>query len=168
MSDLTIKHNLNSGLLELILEGSLNEGASFGNIDLSSVQEMFIDFNGLGFINSTGIGKWVKWMQVLEVDHPGITLNFCNCPKIIIDQVNAVRGFLPKTAKIESFWLPYYCEESDRREFILLSRGKDYMEETSEGKDWVNMPDCNCSETQTPCEPDIMPAKYFSFLKKKS
>lgn len=165
MSDLNIKHSTNSGITELVLEGSLNESANFSDITLSSVDEIYIDFNALSFINSTGISQWVKWMTQLESDHPGIKLNFYNCPKIIIDQVNAVKGFLPKSGKIESFWLPFYCDESDRREFALMTRGKDFQEATADEKEWVNIPECNCSETKTPCEPDIMPAKYFAFLK---
>ena len=109
----------------------------------------------------------VNFVAVVKTNFPGIKVSFYNCPKIIVDQINAVRGFLPSTARVESFWIPFYCEESDRREFILLTRDKDYKEENSEGKDWITIPECTCSETKTPCEPDIMPAKYFAFLKAK-
>lgn len=168
MSDLSIQQNSNGAVLEILLDGSLNETLDLSGVDLGSASEIHIDFNGVTSINSTGINKWVQWTQKLEEVHRGKEVNFCNCPKIIIDQINAVKGFMPNNARIESFWIPFYCEESDRREFLLLTRGKDFMESTSDGEQWINIPDCNCSETSTPCEPDIMPAKYFAFMSRSS
>lgn len=166
MQKLSLKVNRKGEDLELILEGSLNEETDLSPVPLEGIKSLFIDFNAVTFINSTGINKWVRWTTLLEENYRSISIMFCNCPKIIVDQLNAVKGFLPANAKVESFWLPYYCDESDRREFVLLTRGNEFMEETPEGPEWANLPECNCSETKTPCEPDIMPAKYFAFMKK--
>ena len=168
MNDLNITSNSSAGVLELVLEGSLNEAAKFDSIDMSSINEIFIDFNAVTFINSTGINKWVAWMNELESSYREAQISFCNCPKIIVDQLNAVKGFLPLNARVESFWLPFYCEDSDRREFMLMTREKEFKEESTEGPEWVNIPECNCSQSNTPCDPDIMPTKYFAFMKKRT
>lgn len=166
--DLKIQHSLNVGILELVLEGSFNESTVFDDVPIKGVEEIYVDFNGVKFINSTGINKWVRWTQTLETDYPTVKMKFFNCPKVIVDQINAVKGFLPKNAKVESFWLPFYCDESDRREYVLLTRETDFSEEIGAEKQWVNIPECQCSESSTPCEPDIMPAKYFAFLKART
>lgn len=167
MKDLKVASQVNGSVMEILLEGSINETTDLSVVPLEGIEELFIDFNAVSFINSTGINKWIQWTNDLEQNHAKVTANFSNCPKIIIDQINSVKGFLPSTARVESFWLPFYCDESDRHEYVLLTRGKDFMEENTEGEEWVKIPDCNCAETQTPCEPDIMPAKYFAFLKGK-
>lgn len=166
--DLHINSQVDGKTLKLTLEGNLNEMANFDDLPLSGIEDIHIDFGGLKFINSSGIHRWVKWTQNIENDHAAIRVGFFKCPKIIIDQVNAVKGFLPKSGTIHSFMLPFYCEESDRHEMVLMQRDKDFMEESSEGQEWVKVPNCSCSETQTPCEMDVMPKKYFAFLKRKS
>ena len=46
-------------------------------------------------------------MDQMDTKCPGqCKIEFRNCPKVIIDQINMVKGFLPENAIVESFLRP--------------------------------------------------------------
>jgi hypothetical protein len=123
----------------------------------------FIDINlvSLGHINSTGIKTWVEWVQSNKIHSPDLFYRISNCPKVFIDQVNMVEGFLPERCLIESFSVPYYCEKCDMDVTKAYRVGEQFK---WEGNAWaVVHPKVVCEKN--PCAIEIDTAdKYFNFL----
>ena len=119
---------------EVVLEfsGQVDEDASFSGVEVSGGPTVTLDLEKISAINSCGIREWIKWVS----SAPGETrLVFKNCPKIIVDQINMVAGFLPVNATVESFYVPYYSDESGEEKMILFKRGSEF----NDGK--VNPPE---------------------------
>ena len=68
--------------------------------------------------NSIGLREWIFLLRdVSALGH----LVFRRCSVTIVDQINMVDGFLPSNAKVQSFYVPYYNEESGAEKNILFT-----------------------------------------------
>ena len=136
--------------------GQIDEDANFSSNPLASTQ-LIMDFEGVTLINSCGIREWIKWMNTAS----GSKILYRNCPKVIVDQINMVEGFLPANGIVESFYVPYYCEECENITQVLLKNGKDF------GNGGVKAPEENpCTKCQSAAEIDVIEGKYFKFLQR--
>ncbi len=162
MAVFQVQKKVDGDLVHFEFSGSLDEDAKLPVIT-EKIREVHIDLRQLKTINSCGIREWVKWIQPLSQTYE---VHFHCCPKIVIDQVNMVSGFLPKNVYVESFYVPYYCEENDADRSILLERERDFRQPMGSNPGFVNF-----QETMTfddvggEYEIDVISAKYFKFLK---
>lgn len=138
------------------LKGGIDEDANFTPPDLGSFMIVVLDLAGVTAINSVGIREWIKWVKSFPTS---IKLKVRHCPKIIVDQINMVAGFLPAGTDIESFYVPYYSENSGTEKMVLFEKGKEYDE------NGFNPPAEVKDETGEVMEMDVIEAKYFKFLK---
>ncbi len=140
----------------LELKGNIDEDANFAPPDIAGAGVVVLDLEGVSAINSVGIREWIKWVKAL----PGSTqLSVRKCPKIIVDQINMVAGFLPANAKVESFYVPYYSDSSGSEKMILFENGKEFKE----GE--IHAPPDVKDDAGELMEMDVIEAKYFKFLK---
>lgn len=158
MGALKIGENVQGDTVSLKLAGAIDEDANFPNIDLSSFKEITFDFMNVTAINSCGIRDWIRWIGTIQ---PNAKVNYAHCPKVIIDQVNMVDGFLPNNGKTVSFFVPYFCESCDSLETKL------YSDTEGIAKGTVKVPtQVACGKCQQMAEIDVIESKYFKFLKK--
>ena len=81
--------------------------------------------------------------------------------------MNIVSGFLPSIAIVESFYVPFYCDGCDTESLLLVHRGEDYAPKTPETEAFVNVTSPRpCEDCGGSKEMDVLPDKYFSFIKK--
>ncbi len=158
MAALKIAENIQGKVADLKLAGAIDEDAIFPNVDFSTFSEINFDFNGVTSINSCGIREWIKWISSI----PGhAKVSYSNCPKVIIDQVNMVEGFIPASGQILSFYIPYYCENCENVETKL------FTDPASIAKGTLKVPaNIKCSKCASDSEIDIIENKYFKFLKR--
>lgn len=149
---------VNDGTVDLLkLEGHIDEDANLESIPKGNAQELEINFQKVVTINSCGIREWIKWLKTVPTTTKII---YVNCPKIIVDQVNMVAGFVPENGKVKSFYVPYYSEASDLEKMVLFSEGKEFS-----GSE-INPPESiKDEETGEELEIDVIESKYFKFLK---
>lgn len=145
--------------LVISLSGSIDEDAVLLNVNFESCKEVVLNLEKITAINSCGIREWIKW---LKAEGTSSVITFKNCPKIIVDQINMVAGFLPSNAVVESFYVPYFNEESGNEKMILFNKGKEFTDAGVKPPDEVK--DTNGSHM----EMDVIEAKYFKFLKKSA
>ncbi|MDZ4660769.1 MAG: hypothetical protein SGJ18_04045 [Pseudomonadota bacterium] len=158
MGALKIGEDVHGDTVSLSLTGPIDEDANFPNIDLSSFQEVTFDFMNVTAINSCGIREWIRWIENIK---PEARVTYSNCPKVIIDQVNMVDGFLPTNAKVGSFYVPYFCESCDNLDTTL------YSDPVGIANGSVKVPpQFPCSKCKQAAEIDVIEGKYFKFLKK--
>lgn len=134
--------------------GSIDE--SFHQFTTEIPKDGNIEFLLLGLksINSMGIREWIKLMQSMSKAQ----ISFSHCPKIFIDQVNMVNGFIPTNSKVTSFYVPYYNEDLDSEKMILYKLGENYSVNSVQPLE--NYKDDSGNEYEL----DVVKAKYFKFI----
>lgn len=144
---------------QLVVEvaGSIDEEVKLSPDLLKGANTLIFDFTEVNSINSCGIREWIRWLM----PHENTKIVYRNCPKIIVDQINMVEGFLPPAGRVDSFFVPYYSEESGEEKHILFTAGKEFSEQV------INFPAAVVDSTNHPMEIDVIESKYFRFLQKK-
>ena len=157
MSKLNITKLPSATALELGFEGPVDEDAVLPPLELNGVKTVSLDLGKVSTMNSCGIREWLNWIKPLATT---VSLILKNCPKIIVDQMNMIHGFLPPGAKVESFEVPYYCEKCGESPTVLFREGEHFSGAKVEPR-----PSTPCPKCQEPAEMDVVGAKYFRFLK---
>lgn len=142
----------------LKFNGHIDEDAQFSGLELEGAAKVTLDLNGVAAINSCGIREWIKWIRTAP---PGAQIVYKNCPKVIVDQINMVAGFLPENGKVESFYVPYYSDSTGNEKMILFKDGAEFRNGEVYPPEQVKD-----DETGEAMEMDVIEAKYFRFLKK--
>lgn len=152
--DLNIEKN--GGTFKVTMGGVIDEDADFNPHSLAGATTVDLHLPNIKSINSCGIREWIKWIGSAGA----AKIQYFECPKIIVDQINMVQGFLPAQGKVLSFYVPFYNEDSGDEKNVLFSYGKEY---TDAGLGQVPEVKDNAGN---PMEMDVVEAKYFKFLKK--
>jgi hypothetical protein len=138
------------------ISGGVDEDANFQPIDTGAFKSVVLDLEGVTAINSVGIREWIKWVKAIPTT---IQLSVSRCPKIIVDQINMVAGFLPPATIIESFFVPYFAESSGTEKMLLFEKDKEFKD----GE--IHPPADVKDDSGEEMEMDVIEAKYFKFLK---
>lgn len=145
--------------LTLKLQGQIDEGADYSNISFDSITSLSFDFEKITLINSTGLQKWISFLEKVPVS---IEIKFVNCPLRITNQINLFPGFLAnRKVKIESFFAPYFCPDCDHSDDILLSTETHFKDRND-----IRAPEIRCKRCQKVMEFDGIEKKFFLFLKR--
>ncbi|MBO9665630.1 MAG: hypothetical protein J7501_02305 [Bdellovibrio sp.] len=156
MSKLDVKMDKAADKLTVQMAGTIDEDVDFSQFNLSGNQQIDVELAGVKSINSCGIREWIKWMGTAGP----AKITFSNCPKVIVDQINMVDGFLPSSGKVNSFFVPYYNDESGAEKNVLFRYGTEYTDSS------VTPPEAVKDEEGNDMEMDVIEAKYFKFIKK--
>jgi hypothetical protein len=154
MQNTVVKVSNSPGKTQIDVIGSIDENFNQFTKEVPKSGEIEISLQTLKSINSTGIREWIKLMQSM----PSAQITFVNCPKIFIDQVNMVNGFIPRTSKILSFYVPYYNEDLDKEALVLYKLGENYTANS------VQVQEEHKDEQGNIFELDVVKAKYFKFI----
>lgn len=156
MGALKVKNEMRGQSAYIEFQGGIDEDAVFSNVAVVGANEVVLDMEGVTGVNSCGIREWIKWLKTLP---SGVKLNYVNCPKLVVDQMNMVAGFFPQGSKIESFYTPYYCEGCGNETMVPFFNGKEFSGSKVSAPENVK-----CSSCGEPAEMDVIEAKYFKFL----
>lgn len=144
-----------SGATVVTLSGIIDEDVDFSQFSIAGKPAVKLKLSGVKSINSCGIREWIKWITA----NTG-KIELVECPKVIVDQVNMVDGFLPQNALVSSFYVPYYNDDSGSEKNVLYTFGKEYNQSGLVQSPTVKDEDGNEMEM------DVVEAKYFKFLRK--
>lgn len=156
MGKLDVKMNKAADKLVVQMAGAIDEDVDFNQYSLAGNQQVEVELAGLKSINSCGIREWIKWMGTAG----SAAITFSNCPKVIVDQINMVDGFLPPTGKVLSFYVPYYNDDTGAEKNVLFKYGTEFNESG------VTPPASVKDDQGNEMEMDVIESKYFKFLKK--
>lgn len=157
MSQFQIEKKMQGATLVVGVKGSVDEDAVLNNVGFDGASEVVLDLDKITSINSCGIREWIKWLKTAP---PTAKVVYRNCPKIIVDQINMVAGFLPENGTVESFYVPYFNEDAGTEKMVLFRKGTEF------GDGDVKPPSDVKDDSGQPMEMDVIEAKYFKFLKK--
>ncbi|MBK9294432.1 MAG: hypothetical protein IPM57_08295 [Oligoflexia bacterium] len=148
------------GIVNVQVSGLINEDIHLNKLSLNGAKGVVFDFANVDAINSIGVKMWIGYLGEIPQNVP---TKYVNCPRVFVDQMNMVMGFKPKHIAVDSFFVPYYCDECSKVQPTLYNNGKEF--DTS-GK--INHPQkVECPKCKVPMQMDVMEAKYFMFLKRK-
>jgi hypothetical protein len=136
--------------------GVIDEDVDFTQYSLAGAAKVEMQLGTIKSINSCGIREWIKWVGTAG----SAPIVYHECPKIIVDQINMVQGFLPQSGKVMSFYVPYYSDEAGSEKNILFHFGKEFTENEVKPPAEVKDDEGNVMEM------DVVEAKYFKFIKK--
>lgn len=156
MGKLDVKSEKAGEKLNLVLAGTIDEDIDFSQIPIAGHKQIDVQMSGIKSINSCGIREWIKWMGTAG----DAQITWHECPKVIVDQVNMVDGFLPAKGKVMSFFVPYYNDESGSEKNLLFRYGTEFKEGS------VNPPAEVKDDDGNAMEMDVIESKYFKFIKK--
>ena len=154
------------GMQVLTMKGTIDEYADFKKIQVKSNGPLIIDLKEVTHLNSVGLRTWVTWARTLAGHQGDIMLR--NCPQVVVHQLNVLEGFAPPNSVVESLEVPFFCEACENQVLYTAQRGRDYTESKNGVPEKIQMPmKMNCKKCGEMMDADIMPVKYFMFLKKK-
>ncbi|MBL7545881.1 MAG: hypothetical protein JNL11_18835 [Bdellovibrionaceae bacterium] len=157
MSKFELKIDKNADAAKIVIAGTIDEDVDFTQYSLTGINQMEFDLNSVKSINSCGIREWIKWLGT----NSKAKMTYINCPKIIIDQINMVDGFLPSNGRVLSFYVPYYNDDSGTEKNVLFRHGTEF------GEAGVTPPGKVLDDIGNAMEMDVIESKYFKFLNKK-
>ena len=152
--------------LELVLKGYMDEDTDLPPPEtFKDCQQLTINFRMVKAVLSIGIKKWIKFADQLE-NLPGLAIEFSDCSKQVVDQINLVKGFLPENAIVTSVFVPIFCEKCNRAFKVLRPTENlpDVIDNVIKDMDEI---DCEqfpiCKENY---ELEVNPRAYLRFLNK--
>lgn len=164
MQPLKIETQEGDDSLEITLSGPLDEFSVLGGLNLARFKQLSFHLKGLTSINSVGVREWVDLMTSVPSE---AAVDFVDCPRPFVDQMNILVGFVPRQARVRSFAVPYYCDSCQQEEAVYFSEGKEYCLASKKGNqksELFPLKPVACSKCQHIMHIDILESKYFSFL----
>jgi anti-anti-sigma regulatory factor len=159
---ITIKSSLDAEDFLLELSGHLDESVEFPDVTLRLSQRVIIDCKTVSHINSYAAQMWSKWMKDKD---PRQQFVFRNIPPRIVNKFNLIDGFLPSESTIESFYVPYECDNCEHEELVLAERGRDFIESQNENPAKLLLAEeINCPKCKSGMKLGIWETKYLRFL----
>lgn len=142
-------------------EGTIDEDVKFPEL-AESPAHIRLDMKAIRSINSCGIREWVRWITPISEKNK---VSLIHCPKVIVDQMNMVEGFLPEGAMVDSFYVPYFCEDLDQDHSILIERGREYEQAHGDKRGQIDIKETmRFDDFEGEFEIDVIESKYFKFL----
>lgn len=140
------------------INGPIDENSQFPDLS-NKTGRIVLDLQWVKYINSIGIKMWIQWLGPIANN---ASVDFMNCPKPIVLQVNMVKNFLPAGGKVISFYIPTYCDACEHEDSILVNTTDDLEGSGEATKLKGNLPACtSCGGDEV--ELDVIPKKYFRF-----
>ena len=147
--DIKIVDNVN------YLSGRLDETFHLVADTIPSFGEVSFNLKEMTSVNSSGVRQWILLMRKMKAAQ----IYLYECPKVIVDQANMVKDFIPPNAKIISFYVPYYNEKNGTEKSVLFKLNQEYTTEKLLPLKKV------IDEKGDEMEIDVVESKYFKFIK---
>src|SRR4051812_37692461 len=94
-----------------LLAGKIDENSDYAVVLAAKSSHIVLDFNDVSLINSSGIQKWIQFLQAIPAT---VRVDFDNCPLRIVNQMNLFPAFYGGRNIIPlAFYAPFYCEKCD-------------------------------------------------------
>jgi hypothetical protein len=140
--------------LTLVCAGVMDE-----HMQLPAINEglpIRVDLQQVTYINSIGVRKWIRWVSDMT-QKPLLLME--NCPAIFVKNLATIKGMMADNMSVESFYVPYYNDETGQRRNVLFRTGIEFFPNGQ-----IHPPEIH-EEGVGKFEIDVVEDIYFSFLK---
>ena len=131
---------------------TINEHSEFPATD-SLTPEVTLNFENHVSLNSAGIAKWIKWIELCSDRHfilKSVSVSF-------MSQAASITSLLPKDYSIESFKIPLYSEELKTEKESLVEMNN--VELDLDGNLKINLE--NVIDSEGDWEVDVFSDSFF-------
>ncbi len=144
----------------VVMNGWLDERAELPELEQPVGGDLIIDLEKVTMVNSMGVRNWIQWQSAVEVEK---NVMLINCSPVVVKQINILDGFLNDRTKIESIFVPYFCEDCgfEENKLIKIAQIKS-PDEAAEAFGTYKCPKCAMN-----MELDMVKSQYFAFLEKQ-
>ena len=158
--DFSYKIKTEGGNTQIDFCGDLNENAELPDTAKKFSGELRVNLKQVTGLNSLGCRKWIHWFKTVTTEG-GVAL--VHCPALIIGQINILSGFVPDDVAVESFYVPYTCDQCGRSHAQFVESSAVFGADGS-----LQVPaEMPCPQCSGILEIEYTPQTYFSFLTKK-
>ncbi len=159
LADLALWEVVDKGeILQVILRGDITEKTDFETLRTQlGARNLVFDMSGVRYMNSTGIRKWVDFLEELDAD---VTYSFVRCSSGFVMQLSLVARAAGR-GQVVSFMAPYRCENCDRESEHLIKTSDLHL---SGARTVPEAPRFDCAICGEPLELDEMPDRFFAFM----
>jgi CheY-like chemotaxis protein len=159
LADLALWEVIDKGaVLQVILRGDITEKTDFETLRAQlGTRNLVFDTSGVRYMNSTGIRKWVEFLEALD---PDCAYSFVRCSSGFVMQLSIVARAAGR-GRVVSFMAPYRCENCDRESEHLLKASELVGAETGATP---APPGFDCAVCGEPLALDELPERFFAFL----
>jgi hypothetical protein len=145
------------------LKGALNANTEFPKLTKDNANEILIDMDGVSYINSGGIKSWFVWFQDINQSLTGYPITFVKMPALSVRQAASIRGFIPQGSKVNSFYVPYFCESCNNNSSVLYKNGENWDSNWSREDKIKKISESRCPKCNSVVEIDAIPEHYTDF-----
>jgi CheY-like chemotaxis protein len=159
LADLALWEVVDKGaVLQVILRGDITEKTDFEMLRSQlGARNLVFDTSGVRYMNSTGIRKWVEFLEQLDAD---TSYSFVRCSSGFVMQLSVVARAAGR-GKVVSFMAPYRCESCDRESEHLIKASDLHR---VEGRSVPEPPAFDCAVCGEPLVLDELPERFFAFM----
>jgi hypothetical protein len=138
----------------IVMSGWIDERSEWPELSEPVGGNLVLDLAGVSLLNSLGVRNWIQWLASLEVERDVVLIH---CSPAVVKQINILEGFLNDRTKIETIYVPYFCEDCGFEENKLADIPK--------GGPVVQEYDCpKCGKRM---ELDMIESQFLAFMKKQ-
>lgn len=152
-------------LVIVTISGPVDENTEFPDLSKAARGVLRLELNAVTRLNSMGLKGWIAWMKSIPKN---LQVEFSLCPRAVVDQMGILNGFLPMQATVVSFLVPYHCHKCGHETDVIAIREQDYLEANTDFREKVLLSaERPCPECGSQMDWDIVPQKYFSFMRRR-
>ncbi len=139
----------------VILQGDFREHTDFSRLTARLEGEVEFDLAWVRYLNSAGVRHWVNFLRALD---KVTEYRYVRASVAFVTQAAMVPEVLGR-GRVDSFLVPYACEDCDLEEDRLMQMG------ALAGGGWPpTIPDFACPRCKGELVFDDLPQRYFAFL----
>ncbi len=154
MSILKVTQQRTGGTLKAKLDGEIIDGSLLPEPDLNGVTAVEMDLDGVRYLNSSGARLWLLWTARLAKGSVNIVLS--RVRPVFIRTLTTIRDFLPQGSKLQSVYVPYFCESCNANYDRFMVNGQDFTRRA----DLADLQSHKCPKCGKPTEIDALIESY--------
>jgi hypothetical protein len=152
-------------VIELKFRGHLDEASDLPDLNFKDIKCMTIDLEPLEHINSVGILKWKRWQDQIRGLNGTCEIHLYGCHKQFINIINIFEGLLTENTRVDSFFIPFYCEKCDHLKELLINTAKD-VRSFSKNAVEIALDQEICPKCNKAMETEVSVFGYVAFLER--
>lgn len=106
------------GIARVVLEGEITQDADFSRMLAELPDELVFDLASVRRINSSGVHRWINFVQALKQSGKRFALEQCSVA--VVRQLNLLPIF-SGGAEVRSVQAPYFCTRCDEVQHRLIT-----------------------------------------------
>lgn len=125
------------GTWQVDVFSAVDENSVFPELPKTTINTISIDLGEMTYINSSGMRKWVFWLQLLATGAPDAKLEMKRIPLHFIQSSAVFDKILPQKTNVPSFFIDCFCTPCGTEERRLL-----------DNKPELSIPKLQCAKCQ--------------------